>query len=62
MKSINICQTVELNTYSDGTFDYVDTYGERHEFDSPDAVWAHLTDDGQEFSEEVRAFIFGDDA
>jgi len=61
MKSINIYRTVKLYKHEDGKFSYTDTYGELHEFDSANEVWDHLTEDGEEFGEEVETYIFGED-
>ena len=59
-KSIRIYSTVTLHKHEDGTFSYTDTYGELHEFASADAVWEHLTADGEEFGEEIETFILGE--
>ncbi len=58
---IYIYRSVKLYKHEDGTFAYTDTYGELHEFGSATEVWEHLTEDGEEFSEEIKAFIFGDE-
>lgn len=58
--SISIYRAVKLHKHEDGTFSYTDTYGERHEFDSANELWAHLTADCEEFGEDIKAFIFGD--
>ena len=60
MRSINIYRTVKLHKHEAGTYSYTDTYGELHEFASANEVWEHLTEDGEEFGEEVEAFVFGD--
>ena len=58
-----IYQTVKLYKHDDdGTFAYTDTYGDRHEFDSAEAVWDHLTEDGEEWSEEIKSFIFEEES
>ena len=58
MKTIKIYPTVKLNKYEDGTFSYIDTYGEKHEFQNSEEIWKHLTGDGEEFNEEIKSFIF----
>ena len=60
MNSINLYLSQKLHKHEAGTFSYTDTYGELHEFESADAVWEHLTADGEEFGEEIETFILGE--
>ena len=58
--SIKIYSTATLNKNGDGKFSYIDTYGELHEFHSAGKVWDHLTEDGEEFSDDIESFVFGE--
>ncbi len=50
--------SVTLYRFEDGSFAYTDTTGERFEFASPEYLWATLTEEGEEFSDDIRQFIF----
>lgn len=58
MDSIQLWQNTTLHKHTDGSFTYCDTYGETHTFDGPGDIWAHLTEDGEVWPEEVETFIF----